>query len=92
MQKTKIGEEIMDIILNQYTIDIPKTDLSFFSKLVKKMGWKAHFTSSSVVKTEETKVTSEKHLSPRLEWLRQHPVKLSDDDLSDERTQYILNK
>ena len=39
-----------------------------------------------VVRTKKTK------MSPHLEWLRQHPVTLSDDDLSDERTQYILNK
>lgn len=30
--------------------------------------------------------------SKRVEWLHNHPIQLSDEDLKDERTQYILSK
>lgn len=30
--------------------------------------------------------------SNRVEWLRKNPIKLTPQDLADERTQYILNK
>ena len=81
----------MDIALNQYTVDIPKADLNFFKKLVKKMGWTTHQTNNSVVNSKDRTVSSAA-ISPRLEWLRKHPVRLSEDELNDERTQYILNK
>ena len=29
--------------------------------------------------------------SARVKWLREHPVKLTEEDLMDERTQYLLN-
>lgn len=37
----------METALNQYTINIPTTDLNFFKALVKKMGWMAHKVTPS---------------------------------------------
>lgn len=35
---------------------------------------------------------NETSVSSRLQWLREHPVRLTDQELQDERTQYILSK
>lgn len=40
----------------------------------------------------EEKTPKKKTYSDRVEWLRNHPLKLTAEDLADERTQYILNK
>lgn len=40
----------------------------------------------------EEKTPKKKQYSDRVEWLRSHPLKLTAEDLADERTQYILNK
>lgn len=40
----------------------------------------------------EEKAQKKAKYSNRVEWLRNHPLKLTAEDLADERTQSILNK
>lgn len=56
------------------------------------MGLATYQTNNSAVNSEDTEATSSATISPKLEWLKTHPVRLYDDGLNDERTQYILSK
>ena len=56
------------------------------------MGLATYQTNNSAVNSEDTEATSSATISPILEWLKTHPVRLYDDELNDERTQYILSK
>lgn len=37
----------MEAVLNEYTIQVPTVDLTFFRSLIKKMGWTARKTHKS---------------------------------------------
>ncbi len=81
----------MDIALNEYKVEVPTSDLNFFKKLVDKMGWVTKLVSSVESSTSQAK-TKKDQLSPRLQWLAQHPIKLTEEDKNDDRAQYILSK
>ena len=50
----KMEETSVQTTLNTYTLQIPKSDCSFFNSLVRKMGWTAKRTNTRTVIPVET--------------------------------------
>ena len=50
----KMEETSVQTTLNTYTLQIPKSDCSFFNSLVRKMGWTAKRTKARTVFPAET--------------------------------------
>jgi len=49
-------------------------------------------TLTSQKDIDKEKKSVEKKWSKRVQWLRTNPVKLTEEDLADEKTQYILSR
>ncbi len=85
----------MEATVSRYTLSIPNSDIGFFKKLVAEKGWVAQILSYAKPNEDSERrmvVSDAIDRSARLQWLQKHPIRLSAEDLEDDRTRYILDK